>query len=156
MIPVDIARADVAGQMNSFFQDAGGAANVTGPSAYQGQSAGYYSMGNVWTRFPQKSVQPLNLQMPSVRAGCGGIDIFTGDDGTAMESMLVGGKGDISVTANVAPRLMHEMCEAAIAGDRQKAEMLNVPLERIFSTLSTFLGSQYVNDINLNLSFASQ
>ncbi|HBM14304.1 MAG TPA: hydrophobe/amphiphile efflux-1 family RND transporter, partial [Rhodospirillaceae bacterium] len=33
--------------------------------------------------------------------------------------------------------------------DRQKAEMLNVPLERIFSTLSTFLGSQYVNDINL-------
>ena len=92
MIPVDIARADVAGQMNSFFQDAGGAANVTGPSAYQGQSAGYYSMGNVWTRFPQKSVQPLNLQMPSVRAGCGGIDIFTGSfsfiNGAEMVAML--------------------------------------------------------------------
>ena len=55
MVPVDIARADVAGAMNSFFQDAGGAANVTGPSAYQGQTAGYYSMGNVWTRFPQKT-----------------------------------------------------------------------------------------------------
>nr|WP_293624818.1 4-hydroxy-tetrahydrodipicolinate synthase [Salinisphaera sp.] len=64
-----------------------------------------------------------------------GIDIFTGDDGTAMESMLVGGKGDISVTANVAPRLMHEMCEAAIAGDRQKAEMLDAKLQPLHSAL---------------------
>ena len=78
MVPVDIARADVAGAMNDFFQDAGGAANVTGPSAYQGQTAGYYSMGNVWTRFPQKNIQPFNLQMPSASAGCGGIDLFTG------------------------------------------------------------------------------
>src|SRR3546814_2748980 len=64
------ARADVASEMNSFFSDVGGAANVTGPSAFQGQSAGYYSLGNVWTRFPQKSVQPFNLQLPSARAGC--------------------------------------------------------------------------------------
>ena len=92
MVPVGIARADVAGQMNSFFQDAGGAANVTGPSAYQGQTAGYYSMGNVWTRFPQKSVQPFNLQMPKVSAGCGGIDLFTGSfsfiNGAEMVAML--------------------------------------------------------------------
>ena len=78
MVPVGVAQADVSGQMNSFFNDAGGAANVTGPTAYQGQSAGYYSMGNVWTRFPQKSVQPFNLQLPSARAGCGGIDLFSG------------------------------------------------------------------------------
>jgi len=92
MIPVGMARADVAGQMNDFFQDAGGAANVTGPSAYQGQTAGYYSMGNVWTRFPQKSVQPFNLQMPKVSAGCGGIDLFTGSfsfiNGAEMVAML--------------------------------------------------------------------
>ncbi len=78
MVPTSIARADVAGQMDSFFVDAGGAANVTGPTAYEGQSAGYYSLGNVWTRFPQKSVSPFNLQLPSARAGCGGIDLFTG------------------------------------------------------------------------------
>jgi len=92
MVPVGIARADVAGQMNDFFQDAGGAANVTGPSAYQGQTAGYYSMGNVWSRFPQKSVQPFNLQMPKATAGCGGIDIFTGSfsfiNGAEMVAML--------------------------------------------------------------------
>lgn len=78
LVPIGAARADVAGQMNNFFNDAGGAANVTGPSAFEGQSAGYYTGGNVWTRFPQKSVSPFNLQLPNVRAGCGGIDVFTG------------------------------------------------------------------------------
>jgi conjugative transfer pilus assembly protein TraH len=75
---VGTAQADVASQMNTFFNDAGGAANVTGPSAFEGQSAGYYTLGNVWTRFPQKSVSPFNLQLPHARAGCGGIDLFSG------------------------------------------------------------------------------
>ena len=50
MIPAGMARADVAGQMNDFFQDAGGAANVTGPGAYQGQTAGYYSITTGYKR----------------------------------------------------------------------------------------------------------
>ena len=58
--------------------DMGAAANVTGPSAFEGQSAGYYSLGNVWTRFPQKTTSIANLQLPRARAGCGGIDIFAG------------------------------------------------------------------------------
>lgn len=61
--------------------------------------------------------------------------IFSGDDGTAMESMLVGGKGDISVTANVAPALMHEMCTAAIAGDRERAETLDAKLQHLHVAL---------------------
>ena len=72
------AAADVGADMQTFFDDAGARANVTGPSAFQGQSAGYYSGGNVWTRFPQKSIQPFNLQLPHARAGCGGIDLFAG------------------------------------------------------------------------------
>ena len=50
-----------------------------------------------------------------------GFAVFSGDDPTAVALMLCGGQGNISVTANVAPRLMHELCVAAIAGDRQKA-----------------------------------
>lgn len=73
-----VAAQSVSGEMNSFFNRAGGAANVTGPSAYNGQSAGYYSGGSVWTRFPNKTVSPFNLQLPSARAGCGGIDLFGG------------------------------------------------------------------------------
>lgn len=72
------ARAGVNAELNSFFNDMGGAANVTGPSAYQGQSAGYYTGGSLWTRFPQQSVNPVNLQLPNVKAGCGGIDLFGG------------------------------------------------------------------------------
>ncbi|ROO28292.1 dihydrodipicolinate synthase [Salinisphaera orenii MK-B5] len=63
------------------------------------------------------------------------IRIFSGDDGTAMETMLVGGKGDISVTANVAPRLMHDMCEAAVAGDRERAEALDAELLPLHNAL---------------------
>ena len=47
-----------------------------------------------------------------------GFTVVTGDDATAMESCLGGGHGDISVTANVVPRQMQEMCAAAMAGER--------------------------------------
>ena len=47
--------------------------------------------------------------------------VYSGDDPTAVALMLCGGKGNVSVTANVAPRLMHELCVAAMAGDIQKA-----------------------------------
>ncbi|SDM19111.1 4-hydroxy-tetrahydrodipicolinate synthase [Oryzisolibacter propanilivorax] len=50
-----------------------------------------------------------------------GFAVYSGDDPTAVALMLCGGHGNISVTANVAPRLMHELCVAAIAGDRRTA-----------------------------------
>jgi len=53
-----------------------------------------------------------------------GFMIVSGDDATAMESCLAGGHGDISVTANVVPRQMHELCAAAMAGDRARAEAI--------------------------------
>lgn len=72
------AGAGVGSDMEQAFSDMGVAANATGPVAYQGQSAGYYSLGSMWARFPQKTVYPANLQLPKVTAGCGGIDMFTG------------------------------------------------------------------------------
>lgn len=71
-------QANVGDSMDRFMDDMGAAGNVTGPTAFQGQSAGYYSLGNVWTRFPQKTTNLANLQLPRARAGCGGIDIFAG------------------------------------------------------------------------------
>jgi 4-hydroxy-tetrahydrodipicolinate synthase len=50
-----------------------------------------------------------------------GFAVYSGDDGTAVALMLCGGQGNVSVTANIAPRLMHELCVAAIAGDAKKA-----------------------------------
>jgi len=62
-------------------------------------------------------------------------DLITGDDATAMEFILLGGKADISVTANVAPAAMHQMCKAALAGDRAKAESFNTSLLALHSKL---------------------
>ena len=51
--------------------------------------------------------------------------MFTGDDSTAMESILAGACGNISVTANVAPAIMAQMCAAALAKDEAKARELD-------------------------------
>jgi 4-hydroxy-tetrahydrodipicolinate synthase len=56
------------------------------------------------------------------------IAIYSGDDATAMELMLAGGRGNISVTANVAPVLMAQMCKLALAGDRVQAAAANARL----------------------------
>jgi len=50
-----------------------------------------------------------------------GFAVYSGDDPTAVALMLCGGQGNVSVTANIAPRLMHELCVAAIAGDARTA-----------------------------------
>ena len=54
--------------------------------------------------------------------------VYSGDDATAMSLMLLGGRGVISVTANVAPKLMREMCVAAMAGDAKTARSINAKL----------------------------
>ena len=56
------------------------------------------------------------------------LDVYSGDDATAMDLILIGGKGDISVTANVAPLAMHNMCKAALEGDLETAQAHNEPL----------------------------
>ena len=54
--------------------------------------------------------------------------VYSGDDPTAVGLMLMGGKGNVSVSANVAPRLMHELCMAAIAGDVKRAMQIQFQL----------------------------
>lgn len=62
-----------------------------------------------------------------------GFSIYSGDDLTAVALMLCGGHGNVSVTANVAPKLMHELCMAALAGDVRRAmeiQLRLLPLHR--------------------------
>jgi 4-hydroxy-tetrahydrodipicolinate synthase len=62
-------------------------------------------------------------------------ELYTGEDGNTVDFILAGGKGVISVTANVAPKLMHEMCVAAIAGEADKARAINDKLAPLHQTL---------------------
>jgi len=71
----------------------------------------------------------LDLKLPKT------FTLLSGDDATACESILMGCRGDISVTANVAPRLMHEMCKAALAGNRKLATELDAKLQGLHKHL---------------------
>jgi 4-hydroxy-tetrahydrodipicolinate synthase len=64
-----------------------------------------------------------------------GFTLLSGDDATAREALLAGSRGVISVTANVAPRAMSEMVNAAIAGDRARAASLDAPLAALHRDL---------------------
>ena len=75
-------------------------------------------------------------RLTQIRELCGdNFDIYSGDDATGTEFMLLGGNGVISVTNNIVPKAMSEMCEAALAGDRAKAEELNKPLMGLHNDL---------------------
>jgi len=76
----------------------------------------------------QRGKEILNL--------CGeNLSLYSGDDETAMELMLAGAKGNISVTANIAPAEMKALCDLAMAGNRELAEATNEPLKILHSTL---------------------
>lgn len=64
-----------------------------------------------------------------------GFAIYSGDDGTALEFILMGGHGDISVTANVAPQLMAEMCRLALDGESEKAREINARLNPVHDAM---------------------
>ncbi len=64
-----------------------------------------------------------------------GFAIYSGDDPSAVALMLCGGQGNVSVTANVAPRLMHELCVAAMAGQRERAMQIQFQLMPVHKQL---------------------
>lgn len=74
-------------------------------------------------------------RLPQLAAAGREFLLLSGDDATCREFMLAGGKGVISVTANVAPRLMHEMTAAALAGDAVRARELDRRLEGLHTQL---------------------
>ena len=75
-------------------------------------------------------------RVPMIRNGCGqSFALYSGDDATACDFILLGGDGVISVTSNLAPRLMREMCDAALTGDRERAHTVNQRLDALHRDL---------------------
>jgi 4-hydroxy-tetrahydrodipicolinate synthase len=64
-----------------------------------------------------------------------GFAVYSGDDGTAVALMLCGGQGNVSVTANIAPRMMHDLCIAAMAGDAKTAMQIQQRLLPVHKNL---------------------
>ena len=72
------ASAGVGSDLANFWDRAGGGVNYTKPQSYQGQRAGFATGGSLYIRTKQRNAQLASIQLPSIRAGCGGIDIFGG------------------------------------------------------------------------------
>ena len=70
-----------------------------------------------------------------IRSAPKGFSIYSGVDGTAIALMLMGGHGNVSVTANVAPRAMRALCDAAIAGNAREATAIHMKLLSLHSAL---------------------
>ena len=72
------ASADLASDLKDFWEQSGGGVNVNKPMAYMGQRAGFATLGSVQVRTRSRNTNLAHIQLPSVRAGCGGIDLFGG------------------------------------------------------------------------------
>jgi 4-hydroxy-tetrahydrodipicolinate synthase len=75
-------------------------------------------------------------RVQKIRALCGeGFALYTGDDATSREFCLLGGNGSITVTGNVAPKLVHQMIAAAMDGDAETARTIDEKLTGLHKTL---------------------
>jgi 4-hydroxy-tetrahydrodipicolinate synthase len=78
------------------------------------------------------------VRVEELVARCGkDLEIYSGEDPIAVQSIAAGARGLISVTANVAPALMHEMCEHALAGRLEQAEVIDDRLQGLHRALFT-------------------
>lgn len=108
--------ASVDTDLNSFFNNLGFDGNTTSPNAYQGQQAGYYTGGSLFARNSVRDVQIAEIDLPSYRSGCGGIDLFTGGFSFINSQNLVSSmKNILNNTAGYAFNLALESATPEIA-----------------------------------------
>lgn len=71
-------QANVSTDLDNFFNGMGYASNVTSPAAFESQAAGFFGGGSLYVRNQARQYQLVQLDLPSYRTGCGGIDLYTG------------------------------------------------------------------------------
>lgn len=76
--PTAARPADLNAEMQAMFNDLGALGNVSAPGAFRGQAMNLYTGGSLMMRAPAKNYPLADVQLPSLRAGCGGIDLFGG------------------------------------------------------------------------------
>ncbi|MDH2328344.1 conjugal transfer protein TraH [Cereibacter sp. SYSU M97828] len=102
--------------LKGFWERTGGGVNVTRPQAYQGQMGGYVTLGSLYMRTKPRNTGMMQIQMPSVRAGCGGIDIFGGSFSfISKEEMIYLMEGIMQNAASFAFELALESLSPAVA-----------------------------------------
>ena len=102
-----VAHAHFTDEMTNFLNGMEARSTVTGPSAYQGQRVGFYSGGSLFVRYPVQPVSLMQLELPRLKAGCSGIDLYSGGFSfingrgmaTLMHNILSGASGYVTELA---------------------------------------------------------
>ena len=106
--------------------------NVPGRTACDMQPATVERLSHIANIVGIKEASGTVARTQELIERCAGrLDVYSGDDPIAAEVILGGGKGVISVTANVAPLAMHQLCAAALRGDRAEAERIDATLTEL-------------------------
>ena len=116
-------QADVLSEMQRFWD--GAAVNTTGPTAFEGQASGHWTLGNLYLRAPVQSERIGTVSLPSFRAGCGGIDAFAGSFSFIDSDQLVAfGRGIAQNATGFAFELALETISPVIAETMSKLRAL--------------------------------
>ncbi|MGO4855362.1 conjugal transfer protein TraH [Phaeovulum sp. W22_SRMD_FR3] len=108
--------ADLGSDLKNFWERTGGSVNVTRPQAYNGQLGGYVTLGSLYMRTKPRNAALTQIQLPSVRAGCGGIDIFGGSFSfISKEEMIYLMEGIMQNASSFAFELALESLSPAVA-----------------------------------------
>ncbi len=135
------ARADVAGDLRNFWENSGGGVNINEPLIYNGQRAGFATLGSVQVRTRVRNTNLAHIQLPSARAGCGGIDIFGGSFSFISKEELI--------------KLMEAIMQNAAGFAFELAlESLSPAVQETVSKLRDLV--QQVNSMNINSCEAGQ
>jgi conjugative transfer pilus assembly protein TraH len=136
-----MARADVGSDLRDFWENSGGGVNVNEPLIYNGQRAGFATLGSVQVRTRTRNANLAHIQLPSVRAGCGGIDIFGGSFSYISKEELI--------------HLMEAIMQNAAGFAFELAlESLSPAVQETVSKLRNLV--QQVNSMNINSCEAGQ
>ena len=122
-LAVTPAFAGIDNSMDSYWRDSLSSSNGAGPSAYQGQESGYYTLGNYSYRSPQMTTQISAVALPSVKGGCGGIDVYGGSFSFINTDQIV---ATFKAVAQNAVGLLFEMAVKSLS------ELLGNEIEEMF------------------------
>jgi conjugative transfer pilus assembly protein TraH len=144
-----------AGFMDDFFTSAGAAANVTPTDIRQTGSAGFITGGSVVWRVPNRTFVPFRYSPPSIKAGCGGIDLFLGAFGFANTSQFVDylrniGQNALGLFFKMALKAMSPELEGAISELSAQLNSLNTSMRDSCKVAGDLLAGAGISDKTFN------
>lgn len=145
-VAITPAAASIESEMSSFFN--GTMVNTTSPGAYRTQAASYYSLGGIYARNQVKNANLVTVQAPSLKMGCGGIDVFAGgfsyiNAGEMVSMMKAIGSNALGLAFKMGIETICPMCAKTIEELRSMAQQMNALNINSCNTAQSLVGGVF-------------